>query len=835
METPRLLLFQRFPLLAVILIQLTAILLSAFYAVFWIWLLPLLSGAILLFFHPRKGLPAACLCLLLFCAGLIHAKPDFLRPGEGLPNLAEPISLEAEVLSYKTRLRGGETLRETAQIVLKPRRGPLKKKLIRLSLPGKREKGEELHYARCRIVYVEAALERPEKARLPGGYDGYSYARSMGWYATGRLKKLRGSFEEEGNALAGLERFFLRLQDRATEVGTSLFRPDERGVLAAMGWGDKQALLPDTEEDFRLTGLIPMLVVSGAHVAWVMELLTRLLMRLPGRFRFRLLLQLLGLTFYAFLCQWEPSVTRAWLMTLFRLLARMKKSQIHGFHALTAATFVYLLVLPERLFHLGFQMSSVTTAAIQLYLHPACLPIDEPGFNPGKSKLYYHKKKAKRALGVLVVCQLVMLPYQCLLTGRLIYLAPLLNLLFSPLAALITSLALPSLALRFFLGEAGMAPFFLPLRILLRLLLDGVSLSRRIAGEPLRFHKGLLVPCMLLTLVLVVYLLRRNRKAWWRGRFEAVAFGFLFLTGCIWLIFGSVSRPYAALYVLDVGQGDALLVRASGRSVLIDSGKKEKGEGLSRALDALGISELDAFILTHRHEDHFGGSLALLKENRIRQVFVGGREGPRVPDNVSEEMDLWYEAVQKAGLRPRVISKGDRLPLSKTVLLRILHPPDIRDTADENQNSIIIRLEASGHSLLLMGDAEEEVEKKLLDERRSLKATGLKIGHHGAKRGTTRPFLEAVRPSFALLSVGRNRYGHPAPNVLQYLQDFGCEVFRTDRDGTLTVSLNKTGCTVNSALGRKKTWQAKPPPPAARPLPSFRLNGSRVFMRLCIC
>jgi competence protein ComEC len=266
------------------------------------------------------------------------------------------------------------------------------------------------------------------------------------------------------------------------------------------------------------------------------------------------------------------------------------------------------------------------------------------------------------------------------------------------------------------------------------------------------------------------------------------------------LLWGQVAAALSpgrlTLTMLDVGQGDALLLRGpSGQTMLIDGGGEIEGRptgydvGARRvvpALRRLGVRRIDVVMLSHPHEDHVGGLLAVLQNFSVGVVLDAGLPHP-APSYVQ-----FLRLIEARRIPYRLARRGMRLDLGDGLILSILHPqePLLQGTSsDANLNSIVARLTHGRVTVLFTGDAEGATEAQLLDLGDDVQSLILKIGHHGSRTSTTPAFLDAVRPAVALVSVGAiNPFGHPHAEIIQRLEDAGAAVYRTDRHGAITVT-----------------------------------------------
>ncbi|HXF72967.1 MAG TPA: ComEC/Rec2 family competence protein, partial [Actinomycetota bacterium] len=256
--------------------------------------------------------------------------------------------------------------------------------------------------------------------------------------------------------------------------------------------------------------------------------------------------------------------------------------------------------------------------------------------------------------------------------------------------------------------------------------------------------------------------------------------------------------PPAGLTVrfLDVGQGDAALVRSpGGATVLVDGGPDPRE--VATELAALGVRRLDLVVATHPHADHLEGLPAVLARFPVGLVLE-----PGCPADAPSYAAL-LDAISRAGVRILHPRAGDRIVVGDLVL-DVLSPAAcfVGTDSDPNNDSLVIRLARGDDVVLFAGDAEEPAQELLLGLGRTLRADVLKVPHHGGDTSLD-AFLAQVAPEVAVVSVGEdNPYGHPAPEVLAALRAEGARVLRTDRDGDVVVTFDGEGRVLASSATR---------------------------------
>lgn len=257
----------------------------------------------------------------------------------------------------------------------------------------------------------------------------------------------------------------------------------------------------------------------------------------------------------------------------------------------------------------------------------------------------------------------------------------------------------------------------------------------------------------------------------------------LVLSVCLLPLFVCCAAPdELRIHVLDVGQGDAMLLRLPEGDVLIDAGPEAGEQTLCTRLDELGVDSLALLFLSHPDEDHIGGADALLSRIPIGALYLGGR-----PDGTDSYRAL-DEAARAAGITPIFPAAGDLITLGRLSIRVLL--PEAEGLREGNAGSLVLKLFYGEFEALLTGDAGVEEESRLiaLYGAEQLASTLLKVGHHGSRTSTGEELVRAVQPEIAVISAGdENAYGHPMGAVVSRLEEAGAEVLRTDREGEIVL------------------------------------------------
>lgn len=265
------------------------------------------------------------------------------------------------------------------------------------------------------------------------------------------------------------------------------------------------------------------------------------------------------------------------------------------------------------------------------------------------------------------------------------------------------------------------------------------------------------------------------------------------------------------VYFLDVGQGDATLVRAPDGDVtwtmLIDTGEYAYADGLTDALKGLGVNRIDALVCTHPHLDHMGCMARIVQRFEIGALYM-----PLIPDELVPTTS-GYEALlrrmKEKDLAATRLAMGTVIPCPEALEIQVLSPDPEAVWEEMNDYSGVLKLVWGSNSFLITGDAEKPSEQVMLYSGQDLSAQVLRLGHHGSSTSTSVGFFDAVDPEIAVISCGRdNKYGHPHREVRALLEERGTPTYRTDQDHTILITADGTSLTVTTDLPSvaEKIW-----------------------------
>lgn len=563
------------------------------------------------------------------------------------------------------------------------------------------------------------------------------------------------------------------------------------GILLGIGSGIPRSLY----DAFNATATSHIIVISGSNISVVAGLLMVSLGRLFGARR-AAPLTVLGIALYVLFVGADAAVVRAGIMGSLAVIALQLGRPSTALVSLATSALIMTAINPLNLWDIGFQLSAMATLGL-IVCAPPLQALSERRLQQalGNRRAAQIGGFLNDGLLITLAAQITTTPLVVYAFGRLSLISLLTNLLILPVQPFIMLWGGAAVLVGFVPGLGWLAQLIAYIPWLC--LIYTVWVVRLTARLPLatldfgRFSAGWLgAYYALLGIALAAQARQVSVRALWARLAphlpgQALAGGMATVALFLWLAAFQGPDGLLHVYFLDVGQGDAILVRSpGGRQVLIDGGPSptQLAWQVGRHLPFWDRS-LDVVVLSHPDGDHINGLIPLVERYDIGLAI----DSPLSPQ--AREGGPWLAALQRRGVRREVGQRGQRLHLGDGVWLDVLHPPDPPrqgTSADENNNSVVVRLGYGRLCLLLTGDIEEAGEAVLLAEGALLRCPVLKVSHHGSAGATSEAFLAAAAPQVAIIQVGaENRFGHPAAALLDRLAS--ARIYRTDQDGTIEV------------------------------------------------
>ncbi len=614
----------------------------------------------------------------------------------------------------------------------------------------------------CDVSFGSARSVRGEEIRsfTSKGVFLLCYRRGEETVETGSAGSLRWLPQRTARAMA----------ERIDEI----FSQDSAPFLTAILTGDRSGIPQKAGDDLSEVGLYHLLAISGMHCAYLMELLYLVL----GRHRRRLtaFLGLPLLLFYALLSGASPSVLRACVMLSFLLFAPLFGRERDSLTAIFAALLLILLANPFAAASVSLQLSFAAIGGI-LWVTPELSDWLGKGRDLGAAGRFV-TGSVSVSLGAMVFTT----PLCAVYFNSLTLISPVSNLLCLWCVGLIFCGGLLAVALSFLWLPLGPVLAFVP-GLLVRYLLWMAGLLAKIPYHALYFSNPYLKYWLGLLYLLfgIAWLSREKGKRKWllSAGLSAACLLYAVYLGSLRYAYGSLNAE-----VLDVGQGQSVILSSQGDFALTDCGSlnrwKDAGGIAAEALQSAGCRQLRYLLLTHYDYDHVSGVQGLLER-------VGAETLLCPPDGGDTDAQAAILAAAEAhGTEVRFITEETTLPLGEATL--IVYPPLGDDSS--NERGLVYLVSAGDYDLLITGDIDAEMEQRLIERYDLPDIEALVVGHHGSKYSTSSELLDALRPETAFISVGSNSYGHPSDQAMERLAERDITIYRTDLQGDLRLSVH---------------------------------------------
>jgi len=600
---------------------------------------------------------------------------------------------------------------------------------------------------------------------------------------TCRLRVWSARFGKPGDSLvARVVPMRRRLVQAVEHIGG-----DRGALLQGILLGERSRLRGTSlEEAFRTTGLSHVLAVSGTHLVIVAYIFGAFLERTRLARSARMLLVFGFALLYVLLTGAPVSAVRALLMTAAAVVASLSGRRADSLSALAMAVCLVLLHSPPQAFDIGFALSVSAVAGLIVF---SALASEWAQMIAGRIL-----KRPARSLVTPIVAQAATAPVSIPAFNMVSVIGPVANIAVLPLASVSLAVGVAGAIIYLAVPAAGM-PLLelsaLPLILVARVTtyLAAVPYAAiPLGGSAVGWGIGSALGAAALWVAWPAPVAPRIARL---VTCAALVSGSYFIVG------GATAAATAELVVLDVGQGDAILVRDGRNAVLIDAGPSPSS--MRAAAARMGLRHLDAVILSHPHADHTGGLAGLTGVVDVSAVFV--------PAATVDEFASVGRAVDGlTGRQVGTLEAGSVIGAGQWRLEVLWPPAETEPDAECNDTSMVIRLSGPGGiSAILTGDAEEAAQEGMARLRPLEPCVILKVPHHGSSGGIAAEALSAWQPKVALVSVGAgNEFGHPHGATLDQLSEAGVRVLRTDRDGDIRVRTGASGYRVSVSQGEAR-------------------------------
>lgn len=590
---------------------------------------------------------------------------------------------------------------------------------------------------------------------------------------------------------------FENIREEIIRVHSKNIKSPKLEILGSIVFGN-ETINPDesTKENFKASGLLHLLAASGLNVAlifgiwwWIASLL-----RLP--YAFSIIVGCVFIIFYTFMTGFPPSILRASLMLLFVLLGKLIDKTSDSVGLIFFVGFLILLFQPKMIFDIGFQLSFAVTFGLitNVEILVSKFKIQDDKFKVKHKNLNRFQKyilflfspvSLASIISVPLVAQLWVIPLQMHYFNN-----------FAPLSIFANIAVVPFIGILSFIGFLGSIIALIPkISNLIVFMFDSIAnplLTMLIKiSEIFSGFKYSLIQTISLNVfqifnfwIIIMFLFLNVKYSFKNRKFTIILFSFLLIFAASFIKFDFLNKNLEVV-MFDVGNADCFLIKTPKREYfMIDTGKQSyksysDGEAIiNKYLRNERIMKINTLILTHYDLDHVGGALDILKNNKIENIILQHTN----PDTYSAKQIIDYIKGNKLNyetIENKVIYEEPKLKI-KTISANL---------DDENEASIITLIEYNGKNILFMADAGIEAYKKIKDKIPQIEI--LKVGHHGAKNVIDQNMLLKLRPKYALISTGINKYNHPDYSTIDLLENNNIKIISTRNYGFTKILIEK--------------------------------------------
>ena len=601
-----------------------------------------------------------------------------------------------------------------------------------------------------------------------GGSQEATYHRGDGIYL---LAYQQGDLIVSEEKEASLFRYPAVLRRMITQRIDELFPEDAASFAKALLVGDRSGIDYEMNTAFKVSGISHIVAISGLHVTILFTLLHTILLK---RRVLSVLAGIPALIMFAAVAGFSPSITRACIMQCLMLMATLLNREYDPPTALGAAALVMVVANPMVVISISFQLSVGCMIGIFLFsrrIHDWFLDDKRLGSAKGKSVIARLKRWFADSVSVTLSASIITTPLVAIYFGTVSLVSLLTNLLIVWIVSYVFyGIILCVLLSLMFMPLAGIVAGIVTYPIYF--VLGTANLLSELPFAAVYTQSQYIVIWLVFTyLMLAVFLCIKKKPV-----LLMFCCTVLTLCGAILAAWTEPLLDACRVTVLDVGQGQCILLQSEGRSFLVDCGGDNASKAADMASETLlsqGISRLDGIIVTHFDTDHAGGIPYLLTRIQADTVFL--------PDIIDENA-VGLEIESHSSSKPVYVKEDLLLTFGQSKLT--LFAPDSRNMG--NESSMCVLFQTENCDILLTGDRGTLGEMLLLHKTQLPKLEVLIAGHHGSASSTGDKLLAQTMPEYVLISVGRNnRYGHPADSLLERIQKYGAKVYRTDQNGTI--------------------------------------------------
>lgn len=687
------------------------------------------------------------------------------------------------------------------------------------------------------FVEIIGEYQKPDTRRNYKGFDYSNYLKTIKIYGSIKVEKTEildnsaknNNGQHNKNNIINVKSIVRKIQENIINFNYNikekiesrtfeLFPEKIANIFLGMMLGKTEGIEEDTLESFRISNISHVLAVSGMHMTYLI-LGSKLLLKNIIGIKYTKIISIFIIIFYMNLTGYTPSIIRAGIMSIISILGFILNKKPDIFTNISIAILFNLIDNPYSIGNIGLQLSYGGTIGIILFNRTISEFLNKKETKHSKY-IEYITTRIKEILAVTMSAQIILIPI-CLfhfntlgiyfiitnlfvsiviepigLIGFLLILMILFNVFFQEVIAYIISV-LTYILLDFtqLIEKLPLAKIYISTPSIIFIIFFYVSIII-IKNIFFCYYKKNLNNTQKRIRNIIAVIKYKYREKLKRKKFLKVVIGIAIF--CI-LVIKVVYIPPLRVFFIDVGQGDStLIITPKNKTILIDGGGKINKEGevgtktlLPYLLDR-GITKIDLAIISHFDADHVDGVLTVIQEIDVKNIIIGKQF------EKSENYEKFIKIVNEKKININIVEAMQKIDIEKNVYIDILWPSSKNVITENslNNNSLVLKIVYKNFSILFTGDIEKVAEENILkyysNNIDKIKATILKVAHHGSKTSSIMEFLQAVKPKIALIGVGKdNSFGHPNKEVLDRIEGLRCKIFRTDENGEIAFKIFK--------------------------------------------
>lgn len=757
----------------------------------------------------RRAAALFLVTALFFSSGLIRCSSSLTRssvldPYDGCRARVSGTVLSAEPGKEEGRITLTLKLTDGAAALCRDR--TVRQRREKLLVQVYKYEGADPASLTGRAVTVSGTVSLPKPASNPGSFDYEKYLRSMKIYAC------MTSYGDDIRAGGTVHPVSARLAGIKSDYGNRLrhtIDPEKAGIICGIMFGDTAYMPDEITDSFRENGIGHLLAASGLHVGFVYGIINALF-RKPRTLTGSLPV-FAALVTYAALAGFSASVVRAVFMITVLIISKTAYMRYDFLTSISFCALTLLIYEPAYIFSSGFLLSFMAVTSLAV-IHPVMQKIfsikdeDLREMLPADRVKHRLKKYIAGTLAVTAAIQAGMTPVTL---SSFHYISPaglLINLPAIAAAGVIVPVGIVLIPLTAVPGLPYSVPAFMEEMLagalsFLNDIMTGRTFSCIYLPSPptaaiLFFYFALFFVCSEMGQA-VLRAVRRNP-----GFRAAAAYLLIFAAGasvCIGAGYAcDMDYMKSDLIFVDVGQGDCAHLKTEGMNIMFDSGGSDRRDiGRDTLMPYFlgnGEGTVNLAVISHLHTDHYGGLKTLKNYIKVEKLLLSAAYRSEL-DQIVKDTGVSAENIIFA-------EQGDRIKIGGAVIdvLSPLHRSEeefarlAADEEAENECSMVVRVTCRQTSAIFTGDVDEELEKALISSNSDVLSSDiLKLAHHGSRYSSCDPFIDKVSPSAAVIQVGQNTYGHPAPETLNRLKDRRIPVYRNDTQGAVMIKIRNSG------------------------------------------